>query len=150
MAIAPLDALPDVPDQLQSLIEAIVQPMLQQALANVMPLAQSAGRNGEKMSSIEEKPKARGRGTSSDASHKVDRAINAIMLHNDTSGRRHDDKWEITIRSVKALGCSQSVVYRVFETRAEDIQAHHSKHLILSGHNARHRGKNTINQVIHL
>jgi hypothetical protein len=151
-AIAPVNPLPDVPDQLQSIIGLIVQQQLQQALANVMPLNQVQGdrKNGEKMLSIAQQPKARGRGTSSEATNKVDRTINAIMKHNDTPGRRHDEKWEITLRSVIALGCSQSVVYRVFESRANDIQMHHDKHLILSGHNARHRGKNTINQVIQL
>jgi hypothetical protein len=71
-AIAPVNPLPDVPDQLQSIIGLIVQQQLQQALANVMPLNQVQGdrKNGEKMLSIAQQPKARGRGTSSEATNK--------------------------------------------------------------------------------
>jgi hypothetical protein len=81
----------------------------------------------------------------------VDRAIDAIMQHND-GAERHDDKWAITINGLKGLGIkSQHAITRALEARVQEIEQHHAQHQIdAAKHNLRHRGKAKIEDVIEM
>ena len=80
----------------------------------------------------------------------IDRAINAIMQHNDAV-QRHDDKWAITINALKGFVSSQHAITKSLEVRKKEIDEHHAKHQIdAAKHNLRHRGKAKIEEVIAL
>lgn len=80
----------------------------------------------------------------------IDRAINAIMQHNDAV-QRHDDKWAITINALKGFVSSQNAITKSLEVRKKEIDEHHAKHQINAAkHNLRHRGKAKIEEVVEL
>jgi len=78
----------------------------------------------------------------------VNKAIDAIMQHND-GVERHDDKWAITINGLKAWIGSQHAITKGLEARKKEVEAHHQKHQIdEKKHNLKHRGKTKIEDVI--
>jgi hypothetical protein len=90
----------------------------------------------------------RKRRRSSETDEIIHQAIRAIMEHNDQAPR-HDDKWAITINSLKGFEKSQRKIEMILHKRKEEINQHHSKHQIdPERHNLRHRGKHKIEEVI--
>lgn len=81
----------------------------------------------------------------------LERAIQAIMDWNNTSDRRHDDKWAITINTLKSFTKSQRKIEGVLLKRQQEIAQHHAEHDIdPRKHNLRHRRKAAIEQLIKL
>jgi hypothetical protein len=82
---------------------------------------------------------------------RLNRAIDAIMAHNNAPDRRHDQKWAISISILKNYVNSQPKILRILDQRKDEISAHHATHQINPiEHNKRHRGKQTITEVIPL
>ncbi|NJL23481.1 MAG: hypothetical protein HC895_25945 [Leptolyngbyaceae cyanobacterium SM1_3_5] len=131
----------------------------------------SASLNGSIAPSTDEKsleagqtaePKKRTPRSSGGAAESVDRinqAISAVIAYNDVPDRKHDDKWAIGINTLKAFAGSQEAIVEIIGgknrkrevvkgTRQDEIEAHYQKRGIKPDHNYRHRGKESIDQVI--
>ncbi|MBD2465619.1 hypothetical protein H6G89_32010 [Oscillatoria sp. FACHB-1407] len=80
----------------------------------------------------------------------VNRAIDAIMAHNNQPDQLHDLKWEITINGLKTYTANQRVIERIVTERRDEIDAHHQQHQIRAGHNNRHKRKRKIGDVIQI
>lgn len=80
----------------------------------------------------------------------VNRAIDAIMTHNNLPNQLHDLKWAITINGLKNFSTNQRVIERIMQERKAEIDAHHQLHQLLPGHNNRHKRKRKIGDVIQL
>jgi hypothetical protein len=78
----------------------------------------------------------------------INRAIDAIIAHNNTQGRLHDDKWAITINGLKNYCQNQRAIERIVQERKEGIDQHHATHHLGARRNDRHKRKFKINQVI--
>jgi hypothetical protein len=78
----------------------------------------------------------------------INRAIDAIIAHNNTQGRLHDDKWAITINGLKNYSLNQRAIEKITQERKEEIEQHHATHQLGARHNDRHKRKFKINQVI--
>ncbi|MBD2099275.1 hypothetical protein H6F90_29870 [Trichocoleus sp. FACHB-591] len=80
----------------------------------------------------------------------VNRAIDAIMAHNNLPDQLHGLKWAITINGLKNFSTNQRVIERIMQERKDEIDAHHQLHQLLPGHNNRHKRKRKIVDVIQL
>jgi hypothetical protein len=80
----------------------------------------------------------------------VNRAIDAIMAHNNQPEQPHDLKWEITINGLKTYTTNQRVIERIVAERRAEIDRHHQQHQIQPGHNNRHKRKRKIGDVIQI
>ncbi|MBD1908994.1 MULTISPECIES: protelomerase family protein [unclassified Leptolyngbya] len=80
----------------------------------------------------------------------INRAIDAIIAHNNAPGRLHDDKWAISINGLKNYSLNQRAIERITQERKDEIQQHHALHQLGARHNDRHKRKFKINQVITL
>jgi Telomere resolvase len=80
----------------------------------------------------------------------INRAIDAIITHNDQPNRLHDDKWAITINGLKNYSSNQRAIERIIQARKEEIELHHAKHQLAPRHNDRHKRKHKINDVVTL
>ena len=80
----------------------------------------------------------------------INRAIDAIIAHNNAPGRLHDDKWAITINGLKNFSLNQRAIEKIVQERKEEIEQHHTLHQLGARHNDRHKRKFKINQVITL
>jgi hypothetical protein len=78
----------------------------------------------------------------------INRAIDAIIAHNNAPGRIHDDKWAITINGLKNYSLNQRAIEKIVQERKEEIEQHHTLHQLGARHNDRHKRKFKINQVI--
>ena len=88
---------------------------------------------------------------SREKSQLVNVAIDRIIAFNNQPNRLHDDKWLITVNGLMRLAdCGQSIVYRVYKSREDDINAHHQLHQLDSTHNKKDKSHPKIEQVIHL
>ncbi|MFM7529074.1 MAG: protelomerase family protein [Nodosilinea sp.] len=135
--------------ELRSLIQAIVMETIQgQISPPAEPSPEKPKPEKQPKADGDAAPATRGRRSTPDTEEKVLTAIDRIMEYNNTPNRLHDDKWEITIRSLKALGAAQSAVYRIMPEKQQAIDAHHNQHQIAPNHNARHRKKKLISDVI--
>ncbi|MEP0872800.1 telomere resolvase [Trichocoleus desertorum AS-A10] len=80
----------------------------------------------------------------------VNRAIDAIVQHNNLPNQLHDLKWAITINGLKNFTTNQRVIEKIMQERKDEIDAHHQLHQLLPGHNHRHKRKRKIVDVIQL
>jgi len=80
----------------------------------------------------------------------INRAIDAIIAHNNAPGRLHDDKWAITINGLKNYSLNQRTIQRIIEERKDEIEQHHAQHQLGLRHNDRHKRKFKINQVVQI
>jgi hypothetical protein len=78
----------------------------------------------------------------------VNRAIDAIIHHNNLPNQLHDLKWAITINGLKNFSTNQRVIERIMQERKDEIDAHHHLHQLLPKHNNRHKRKRKIGDVI--
>jgi hypothetical protein len=136
--------------ELRSLIQAIVMETLQGKKTPPVEPSPEKPKPEKIKADSDTTPAARGRKSTAEAEEKVLRAIDLIMDYNNTKDRLHDDKWEITIRSLKALGAAQTAIYRIMPEKQQAIDSHHKHHQIAPNHNSRHRKKKLISDVINL
>ncbi|NJL52357.1 MAG: hypothetical protein HC930_09335 [Hydrococcus sp. SU_1_0] len=88
---------------------------------------------------------------SQEKSQLVNDYIDRIIDFNNQPHRLHDDKWLITVNGLMRLAdCGQSIVYKVLDERACEIEAHHQLHQLPSTHNRKDKSHPKIEQVIHL
>jgi hypothetical protein len=80
----------------------------------------------------------------------INRAIDAIIAHNDLDGRLHDDKWAITINALKNYSLNQRAIERIVAGRKDEIDTHHQKHQLGNRHNDRHKRKHKISDIIQI
>jgi hypothetical protein len=80
----------------------------------------------------------------------INKAIDAIIAHNNAPGRLHDDKWAITINGLKNYSLNQRAIEKITQERKDEIEQHHALHQLGARHNDRHKRKFKINQVITL
>ena len=80
----------------------------------------------------------------------VNRAIDAIIQHNNLPNQLHDLKWAITINGLKNFTTNQRVIERIMQERKDEIDAHHQLHQLLPKHNNRHKRKRKILDVVKL
>jgi hypothetical protein len=111
-----------------------------------LPLSPSESQpEPESESDTSEKPR---RYKTGEADGIINRAIDAIIAHNNADGRLHDDKWAITINGLKNYSLNQRAIERITQERKEEIEQHHASHQLGARHNDRHKRKFKINQVI--
>jgi hypothetical protein len=80
----------------------------------------------------------------------INRAIDAIIAHNERDDRLHDEKWAITINALKNYSLNQRAIERIVNERKDEIDEHHRKHQLGNRHNDRHKRKYKISDVIRL
>ncbi|HEY9747681.1 MAG TPA: hypothetical protein V6C63_03190 [Allocoleopsis sp.] len=138
-------------------IEAISQPAIAQTSPTTVPapvteqvpitqpaIAKEVGDTAAEATS-ESKPRKYRTG---EADAIVNRAIDAIIQHNNLPNQLHDLKWAITINGLKNFSTNQRVIERIMQERKAEIDAHHQLHQLLPGHNHRHKRKRKIGDVV--
>lgn len=86
-----------------------------------------------------------------EAEEEVNRGIDAIIDFNNQPDLAHNDKWHIGIAALRKLTeRGDSVVKRVLESRATEIQQHHAQHQIAPRHNSKGKTYPSINEIISL
>ena len=85
------------------------------------------------------------------AEEDVHRAIDAIIQFNNQPDLPHKDKWHIGVSALRRITeRGDSVIKRVLDTRATEIQQHHAVHQIGSRHNSKGKDYPSINEIISL
>ncbi|HEY9846942.1 MAG TPA: protelomerase family protein [Candidatus Caenarcaniphilales bacterium] len=146
-------------DKLMDVMTQFVTLQMQQAQEQFSPTIQSAkihrvsisnsATSEQSTSQAEATAQPRQRMKTSQTEEMVNRAIDAIIKHNSTPQLSHDRKWAITVNGLKAFVKSQRKIEQILTARHTEIVAHHQQHQIdPERHNYRHRGKQTITQVI--
>lgn len=137
-------------DTLIDVLQQFVSLQIQGAQGNkAAPRTRDAKSTPVPPSDNDDKPEVKSPGKRRNDSSILHRAIDAIMEHNNQPGRLHDDKWAITINTLKSFMKSQPAILRVLEERQDEVEAHHALHGIEARtHNLRHRRKSTIADVI--
>jgi hypothetical protein len=151
-------AAPTQPSSLENKIESLISVMqqfveLQIASPTAKPerqkrLPRTPVPTAEGNGAAPEAPTSKGRRRGGD-DEIVSRAIDAIMVYNDESGRLHDEKWFVTANLLKKFTerGNQRAAERVLQDRAEEIQSHHQKHKLQADHNNRHKRHNILEIV---
>jgi hypothetical protein len=136
---------------LTAVAPATPQPAIPQpAIPQTTPQPQSPPSNSANISPADDTavPLRRGRKPKAEISETINNAIDAIMAWNDSPGRRHDEKWLITINNLKQFCSAQPRILQILSDRQAELKAHARKHGLEPQHNLRHRGKRTITEVI--
>ncbi|MBW4489911.1 MAG: telomere resolvase [Trichocoleus desertorum ATA4-8-CV12] len=116
-----------------------------EAIISQPAIADQAIDTAEKTNTEESKPRKYKTG---EADAIVNRAIDAIIHHNNLPNQLHDLKWAITINGLKNFTTNQRVIERIMQERKAEIDAHHQLHQLLPGHNNRHKRKRKIGDVV--
>jgi hypothetical protein len=142
-------------DQLLDVMTMFVQGQMNQQVAEIKPaIAQPTNTStpqpqpaseSESKSDTSEKPR---RYKTGEADGIINRAIDAIIAHNNAPGRLHDHKWAITINGLKNFSLNQRAIERITQERKDEIEQHHALHQLGARHNDRHKRKFKINQAI--
>lgn len=86
-----------------------------------------------------------------EAEAEVNRAIDAIIDFNNQPDLAHNDKWHIGVGALRKLTQrGDTVVKRVLDQRAEQIQQHHAQHQIGMRHNSKGKDYPSIHEIISL
>ena len=81
----------------------------------------------------------------------VNHAIDAIIDFNNQEDLAHNDKWHIGVGALRRLTQrGDTVIQRVIESRATEIQQHHAQHKIGSRHNSKGKDYPSIHEIIAL
>lgn len=154
-AIATLPATPE-PDPLRSDIQELVGALksFTSALPSLLKGAKAIGEESP-IPAPTRNPQAKPQGErkirgKAQTSETLNFLLSAIMDHNNSPGRRHDDKWEINFSILRRWVKSKPAIEAFLEMHREAIQNHHKSHGIEQNHNYRHRRKNNITDIIQI
>jgi hypothetical protein len=86
-----------------------------------------------------------------EAEQEVNHAIDAIIQFNNQEDVSHLDKWHIGVSALRKLTeRGDSVIQRVLQPRATEIEQHHAQHQIGPRHNSKGKTNPSINEIISL
>jgi hypothetical protein len=86
-----------------------------------------------------------------EAEQEVNHAIDAIIQFNNQEDVSHLDKWHIGVSALRKLTeRGDSVIQRVLQPRATEIEQHHAVHQIGPRHNSKGKTNPSINEIISL
>jgi len=157
--VTPANPLESKLDQLLDVMTMFIQGQMNQQAgtqtraidhppATPQPQPQTQSASESEPESKPENPDKPRRYKTGEADGIINRAIDAIISHNNAQGRLHDDKWSITINGLKNYCQNQRAIERILLERKDEIEQHHTLHQLGARHNDRHKRKFKINQVI--